>query len=109
MNHISNLWKVNGRLFRLYPPCNTHKLETIPLDSSNRERIIISIAQFRPEKNHLLQLQSLQTLFKFHPQYTDSIKLVMIGSSRNSEDDKRIEKLRQEAKQLGLSKVSMFL
>eukprot|EP01117_Protostelium_nocturnum_P013429 TRINITY_DN5009_c0_g1_i1.p1 TRINITY_DN5009_c0_g1~~TRINITY_DN5009_c0_g1_i1.p1 ORF type:complete len:484 (-),score=164.67 TRINITY_DN5009_c0_g1_i1:78-1529(-) len=110
MNHISNLWKVNGRLYRLYPPCNTDKLETIPLNSSKRERIILSIAQFRPEKNHSLQLQSLQTLFKQHPEYKkEGIKLVMIGSSRNKEDDQRIEKLRQEAQQLGISENVNFV
>ena len=45
-------------LVKLYPPCNTTHLQGIPLgDISSRRRVVLSVGQFRPEKDHLLQLR----------------------------------------------------
>lgn len=85
-NHISQLWKLDliidegqlhtnsavstpieistsshrpgQQLHIVYPPCNTAHLQEIPLgDDASRKRVILSIGQFRPEKDHLLQLK----------------------------------------------------
>jgi glycosyltransferase involved in cell wall biosynthesis len=40
----------------VYPPCNTDALATLPL--GQRDRVVVSVAQFRPEKAHALQLQA---------------------------------------------------
>lgn len=85
-NHISQLWKLDfnidedqlnrnsalsapmetstashrlgQKLFVVYPPCNTAHLQEIALgDEVSRKRVILSIGQFRPEKDHLLQLK----------------------------------------------------
>ena len=43
---------------KLYPPCNTTHLQSIPFgDSASRKRVVLSIGQFRPEKDHNLQLR----------------------------------------------------
>lgn len=65
--HIRSLWnfssergkrRINDRtLHKIYPPCNTTYLENIPITSRNKERLIISVGQFRPEKDHMLQLR----------------------------------------------------
>ena len=64
--HISHIWNLKTtkhsgkRLMKLYPPCNTTHLVDIPLSlSSNilRERSVLSVGQFRPEKDHILQLR----------------------------------------------------
>lgn len=45
-------------LVKLYPPCNTTHLQGIPLGhQESRKRLVLSIGQFRPEKDHLLQLK----------------------------------------------------
>ena len=45
-------------LIKMYPPCNTAHLQGIPLgDQKSRKRIVLSIGQFRPEKDHSLQLR----------------------------------------------------
>ena len=46
-------------IIKLYPPCNTLELLHIPLRNpiKPRKRVILSIGQFRPEKDHLLQLR----------------------------------------------------
>lgn len=40
----------------IYPPCNTSALSQLPL--GERSKTIVSVAQFRPEKNHELQLRA---------------------------------------------------
>ena len=68
------------RLIKLYPPCNTTHLQNIPLgnmgnktsggtssspsgrSSPIRVRAVLSIGQFRPEKDHSLQLRAFKAL-----------------------------------------------
>nr|CAG8530048.1 4876_t:CDS:10 [Entrophospora candida] len=93
--HIDQLWGVNGNI--IYPPCDTDSLSKLPLDG--RERIIVSIAQFRPEKDHELQLKSLHCLLRDHQDFREGsgkVKLVLIGSSRNLADESRIEALKEK-------------
>lgn len=42
----------------VYPPCDTKALQALPLDRKLKKLFIISVAQFRPEKNHALQLRA---------------------------------------------------
>jgi alpha-1,2-mannosyltransferase len=52
--------RCRGRLVLVYPPCGTEELQAIPLnreERSNGRRIVISIGQFRPEKDHSLQIR----------------------------------------------------
>ena len=50
--------KCTKSLIKMYPPCNTAHLQGIPLgDEKLRKRIVLSIGQFRPEKDHILQLR----------------------------------------------------
>ncbi|CAG8733694.1 4895_t:CDS:10, partial [Cetraspora pellucida] len=99
--HIDQLWCVNSKI--VYPPCDTAALSKLPLDG--RHRIIVSVAQFRPEKDHLLQLKSLHRLLLDHPNFRkgrDKVELVLIGSSRNASDDARIAKLKEKCKELDI-------
>ncbi|TFY83136.1 hypothetical protein EWM64_g876 [Hericium alpestre] len=83
----------------VYPSCDTRAMSAFPLEG--RERIILSIAQFRPEKDHAAQLRSLHALFRKYGEYKAAgVKLVLVGGSRNEEDAKRVEGLRNLAKEL---------
>ncbi|KAJ1429496.1 Glycosyl transferase, family 1 [Sesbania bispinosa] len=67
-SHIEKLWGVPDRIKRVYPPCDTSGLQWIltgkpyeqvlPLERSAEIPVIISVAQFRPEKAHGLQLEA---------------------------------------------------
>lgn len=97
--HISQLWKSSkyNKINLLYPPCNTSHLENIPLHINNkvkRERIIISIGQFRPEKDHLLQLESF-VILKNNMKYND-VKLILVGSTRNKDDEDIVINLKKK-------------
>lgn len=98
-SHIDQLWNTKAEI--VYPPCDTERLNALPL--TGRKQEIVSVAQFRPEKDHSLQLRSLAKLFDKYPQWkTTSVQLVLIGSSRNEGDAKRIDRLRQESVELGI-------
>jgi alpha-1,2-mannosyltransferase len=105
--HIDSLWNVKSTV--VYPPCDTEAFKDFPL--RNRERVIVSVAQFRPEKGHSLQLEAMEQLLKDHPEYRQkegsenprAVQLVMVGSARNPSDEARIEYLRAKAKELGIS------
>ena len=58
-NHILALWwLVQDSTQIVYPPCDVSQLTTLPLEG--RERVVVSVAQFRPEKNHAKQLKALR-------------------------------------------------
>ncbi|CAO3644152.1 unnamed protein product [Mucor hiemalis] len=103
--HIDTIWHTKAEI--VYPPCDTERLNELSL--KGRKPMIVSVAQFRPEKDHSMQLKSLARLFEKYPHHkTNGVKLVLIGSSRNEGDAKRIDSLRQEAKELGIEEYARF-
>lgn len=61
-DHINSIWKCPLKTHRVYPPCIVEHLTELPLltDEEKGDCIrIISVAQFRPEKNHPLMLRSM--------------------------------------------------
>ncbi|KAF8627395.1 hypothetical protein AX17_006210 [Amanita inopinata Kibby_2008] len=95
----------------VYPPCDTRAMADFPLH--NRQRVILSVAQFRPEKDHAMQLRSFHKLLGKYPEHAASddhgVKLMLIGGSRNSEDAARVEGLRQLARELGIQEHVDFI
>lgn len=107
----------------VYPPCETGEL--VNFSPANRERVILSVAQFRyvlpvctlfvicgpnillrPEKEHSTQLQAFKALLANHPELKSgqsSVKLVLIGGCRNEEDTSRVDGLKSLAKDLNVS------
>lgn len=97
--HIDELWHTKSEI--VYPPCDTERLNVLTL--KGRKPMIVSVAQFRPEKDHSLQLKSLAKMVEKYPQTKSmGIELVLVGSSRNEGDANRIDKLRKEATELGI-------
>ncbi len=81
-NHIKSIW-TNLLTDILHPPCST-KLYGSNQNFVNRKNQIMSFAQFRPEKNHRLQIQIFKMVF-------DRINLndltfYILGSIRGPED-----------------------
>lgn len=56
--HIRQLWWMWNEPHLVYPPCDTTDLQSLPLDRRLKHLFLVSIAQFRPEKNHRLQLEA---------------------------------------------------
>ena len=57
-NHIRQLWWRIGNPICVFPPCNTDALQRLPLERKLKRLYLVSVAQFRPEKNHELQLHA---------------------------------------------------
>ncbi|CAO3642300.1 unnamed protein product [Cunninghamella blakesleeana] len=104
--HIEQIWHTEADI--VYPPCDTETLNELSLE--NRKTKIISVAQFRPEKDHSLQLKALAKLLEKHPKWKDvpDFELVLIGSSRNEGDEQRIENLRKESEELNIQDYVRF-
>ncbi|KAI0770680.1 mannosyltransferase [Fomes fomentarius] len=88
----------------VYPSCDTRQMAVFA--SERRERVILSIAQFRPEKDHAAQLHAFHKFLELHSDCRgtgpSSVKLVLVGGSRNVGDATRVENLRFLARDLGI-------
>lgn len=94
----------------VYPPCDTASFAAFPLRGRSQGKIV-SLAQFRPEKEHSVQLKALKAMLTAHPNLRRSPlcpHLVMIGSTRRREDIERVARLRGEAEELGIANEVSF-
>lgn len=108
LGHIRELWSKDA--ITVYPPCNTDNLKKISL-TLKKPALIISMAQFRPEKNHRLQLESFKhfiTLMDEHDANTDDLEFHIIGSCRNEEDYSRVRDLEAYSKELEIDRWVQF-
>jgi len=118
--HIRSLWgpaRAKRSKFSdaqvVFPPVAVEELEReIDAGAENerkRERVILYIAQFRPEKNHTLILKSFAELLSQQSSEEPPIKLALIGSVRNSEDATRVYDLRLLAHELKVKDSVSFI
>lgn len=92
--HIRAIWKSDTRV--VFPPCDTGALLPLPLTTKKH---IISLAQFRPEKCHALQIKALAPVLKANK----DLIFYMVGSVRNADDQKRVDVLKQLVKEVGIN------
>ncbi len=107
-NHIRSIWGVEVHV--VYPAVDTRSFDGFALDS--RDDIVISVAQFRPEKDHALQLRAMAALRvlwreRFGKAATPP-RLVMIGSVRNAGDAEIVARLKELAASLSLTEGREF-
>lgn len=98
--HVERLWKLAGKIRVVFPPVDTRSVRDFPI--TGRESMIISIGQFRPEKDHALQLRSFAKLLEIHDgaMREVGVMLVLIGSCRGADDRQRVDELRELAREL---------
>eukprot|EP00762_Andalucia_godoyi_P003991 ANDGO_05597.mRNA.1 GDP-Man:Man(3)GlcNAc(2)-PP-Dol alpha-1 len=97
MARMKKIWPSTA-ISLVYPPCPVEALSAIAT-TSKRERIILSIGQFRPEKNHALQLQAFAEAVA---NGLHQARLVVIGSTRSPGDEDRVVSLQTLARDLGI-------
>lgn len=96
-SHISKIWGPK-RLYIVYPPCDTTSFLQLPIKRDQKKFGIVSIGQFRPEKDHKLQLRILRGfLEELNQEERKRVELVLVGSCRNNDDMARVKELRQLA------------
>lgn len=101
--HIQKLWGPHRRRKTLpitvnYPPVAVteleSKIELTPATEARREKILLLIAQFRPEKDHQHMIQSFARFAKSGTEAAKGARLVLVGSVRDDADSKRVYQLR---------------
>jgi alpha-1,2-mannosyltransferase len=103
LNHMKDLWNElynRKKLSILYPPCST-ALYREASKNHNRKNIIVSFAQFRPEKRQDMQIDILNDLkdqLVEFPEFQD-LELHIIGGVRNKDDEQILENLKMKASQ----------
>ncbi|KAJ0169077.1 GDP-Man:Man(3)GlcNAc(2)-PP-Dol alpha-1,2-mannosyltransferase [Colletotrichum tanaceti] len=111
--HVQRLWgpyrQAKARNYPIavnYPPCAVEELEEAvevsEASEKKREKALVYIAQFRPEKNHTLIIQSFAEFLNTKSEAAKDAKLVLIGSVRDDHDSKRVYTLRLLVNELGI-------
>jgi alpha-1,2-mannosyltransferase len=118
-DHIRRVWGPvlgEARIALLFPPVNAERFKQFDLEqrflaaqsqdgrniNNKGEILLISVGQFRPEKDHPLLLRSFSRALKTLSESaggglsssTENIKLKVIGGARNEEDKQRAENLK---------------
>ncbi|KAL6714885.1 asparagine-linked glycosylation protein [Lecanora helva] len=119
--HIQSLWGPKRKKRRkphavkvVFPPVAVEEIETaIDLEGPkaiSREKALLYVAQFRPEKNHDLILRSFaKMVHSENSKNKKSSQLVLIGSVRDSVDQKMVYQLRLLAHELKVQEHVQFI
>lgn len=110
--HIARIWShiPPDGLQTIFPPCDAALLASLKADGSKRSQgLIVSVGQFRAEKNHALQLKVMHKLVHGE-EYAASWRgtdrprprLIMIGGARHAADKARVRELCDARSALGL-------
>lgn len=99
--HIIRSWTECPSIKLLYPPCDLSPfINRIQVKSEKYDSIqVISLSQFRPEKNHRLQLEIAAQVVK----KCSNIKFIFVGGCRGEEDENRVKELKEYAEKLNIS------
>jgi alpha-1,2-mannosyltransferase len=102
--HICSIWNNKSLVHKVFPPCEVTHLTKIPATRSTAEtRKIISLGQFRPEKDHPMQIKAMYELRQIiSDEEWEKVKLVIIGGCRGAEDEKLVKDLKDLCKYLSV-------
>lgn len=103
--HLAALW--GGSPATVFPPVGTAAMLRLPLAPSERTNDIVSIGQFRPEKDHALQIVAFALAVQRGRLPRDAT-LRLVGGVRNDDDRRRVGELRQLAATKGVSDRVVF-
>ncbi|KAI1431957.1 glycosyltransferase family 4 protein [Xylaria sp. CBS 124048] len=117
--HIQSIWgprrqrkSASHEIAVVYPPCAVGDIEeAIELSEESekqRQKCIVYIAQFRPEKNHQLILDSFAEFVKSGSEASRDAKLVLLGSVRDDNDSRRVYQLRLLVNELHIKEQVIF-
>ncbi|XP_051560557.1 GDP-Man:Man(3)GlcNAc(2)-PP-Dol alpha-1,2-mannosyltransferase-like isoform X2 [Myxocyprinus asiaticus] len=112
LGHILALWHAPNHTSVVFPPCDVQAFLEVPLDEEAEEKeerkchSVVSVGQFRPEKDHRLQIRAFRKLLDSKGVQSagrETVKLVLIGGCRNQEDEERVLMLRGLCQELGVA------
>lgn len=108
--HLLGIFTWSSHVSILYPPCGTEYL-TVE-DDTKRENKMLYIAQFRPEKRHMLILEEYAQFlakFKGKGQVAQLPTLVFLGSCRTKDDTSTLISIKEKVEELELTEFITFV
>jgi alpha-1,2-mannosyltransferase len=104
---LRDKWGSASEIVVVYPPVAVEELEqeveVSEASEKQRGKILLYIAQFRPEKNHKLILEAFSKFMATKSPATKGAKLVLIGSVRDDGDRTRVYELRLLVRELQIA------
>lgn len=106
--HVDALWGTSADI--VYPPCDVdfdvdvekNNDATKTRDAETDPPYVLSVGQFRPEKDHALQLRAWARAKEEHPELLASARLKLAGGVRGPADAARVASLRALADAVGV-------
>eukprot|EP00921_Rhytidocystis_pertsovi_P023968 GHVQ01038479.1.p1 GENE.GHVQ01038479.1~~GHVQ01038479.1.p1 ORF type:complete len:531 (-),score=65.61 GHVQ01038479.1:963-2555(-) len=93
-DHINYMWSPVPPPSIIYPPCDFRLVGNSPVVRKTKALQIVSVGQFRPEKDHRRQLVIFSKLFSRLKPTDDPPSLHIVGSTRGAADMKLVHELR---------------
>eukprot|EP01105_Mastigella_eilhardi_P021509 TRINITY_DN5211_c0_g1_i1.p1 TRINITY_DN5211_c0_g1~~TRINITY_DN5211_c0_g1_i1.p1 ORF type:complete len:464 (-),score=128.01 TRINITY_DN5211_c0_g1_i1:1188-2579(-) len=90
-SHIRALWGCDAVI--VFPPCRFDGNDDTT--AAVKEPLVVSIGQFRPEKNHMLQVEAFALALTQHAELHGRARLVIVGSARGDADIARKRAVRE--------------
>ena len=110
-NHIQKIWRLAPNPNVVFPPCDVKGFSILDVNKK-RKNYVLSIGQFRPEKDHDLQLRAFALLVNkdggIMLKKNKDLRLVLIGGCRDEGDEGRVAKLRETAVELNIGELVKF-
>ena len=102
--HIRSLWgRGEAGVAKVFPPCDTSHLSHTVGDRDRQEVRVLSLGQFRPEKDHPLQIKAMFELRQILAEEDwERVKLVIVGGCRGQDDWKLVQDLKDLTKYLSV-------
>ncbi|CAB3402248.1 unnamed protein product [Caenorhabditis bovis] len=105
--HITSIWSRKD-VEIVYPPCDVESFLSIESSAENlfeESKVVrlLSLGQIRPEKNHRLQLEIVESVKTPLKKKGFDVKLGIAGGCRNDDDKRRVEELKKYAEELGIT------
>ena len=88
------MWGDSDKIVKIFPPCDTQDLVDSTSLTAKRVNAVMSIAQFRPEKNHEWQLKIWKAAL---PKLPKDAVLYMCGGVRGDSDMALLNDLKKMA------------
>jgi alpha-1,2-mannosyltransferase len=105
-DHIVKTWGNPSTKKLLYPPCATKLYAPEKVTQEKSGNVIVSFAQFRPEKDHKLQIEIFKKVKELYK--LQNLQFYIIGSVRGEEDQKLFDNLNQIVKSYNLENEIIF-
>lgn len=99
-NHIDTVASNNKAKSKIcYPSCNVNEFMSQATDKP--QSVIISYAQFRPEKRQMMQIEALEKVLNRTPKI--NAKLIMMGNAKDKSSLDIVSNLKQKISEKGLN------